>query len=235
VTAFFRTARTGHSSSGSDHQNPAKSVQLDARQLTVPRAIAIIEADTIAPADVAASRLDSLLHRSFEDAPAHLRQPFTLVSALRDGEGMSCRFRLWRTTVSKTSWNTEEIKVPNHSCELVILGTGTNEVRNKIFDWKRSSQGGTSRAVYSAFVQAIASGMDNRSAAPPQLAGLYRSGPGRLFGTHHDTHAFVAGMEWTGDEATWPTPEWRNDLFERCDSTGALLTGAQKHGRPKLN
>jgi hypothetical protein len=65
------------------------------------------------------------------------------------------------------------------------------------------------------------------------LVALYRKGPAKTFGTVY------RGQTWFNGAAVNVTLtevindiEWRNSLFERCDSRGIRLETAQYHAAP---
>lgn len=150
----------------------------------------------------------------------------------------SVRFHL--TRMSKEAnvpvWQVEQIHVPESTSErLAIDGSGKRNIESALEVWQRSSAADTSRALYSGFVDAVVSGKDAHSGGSPQIAGLYRQGPGRLFGIIHKNQRYFAGMPLLGHESTGHV-EWRNELFERVnEKTKKRLPGAQPQPRPNSN
>jgi hypothetical protein len=172
---------------------------------------------------------------TFGQLPKSQQRDFSVVYATRDGEGMRCGFSLWVLHWSRSlGWRQEQIGMPMTSSSLSILGSGTPHVELWQGRWRASSQGDTSRAVFSAFCDAIQSGADKMSGGPPQLVGLYRVGTGRTFGIVTKQGAFVYGLPVTGAhvDAELAT-EWRNEAFERVDACGDRLHGAQDHHVPR--
>src|SRR5258708_7028877 len=124
---------------------------------------------------------------------------------------------------------TRHILVPERSALLVSEGSGASAVKKYYERWQKSHSADTSRAVFSAFCESITSQNDPLTGGAPQLAGLYRVGPGRLYGVIHDGQRYFAGATLIGAEQT-ETIEWRNHLFERVAGIKKQrLPGAQKH------
>jgi hypothetical protein len=130
---------------------------------------------------------------------------------------------------------------PSKSAILHLSGTGASFVRHKFEEWRKTNAADTSRAIYSAFCDALlhvnppnqdlipGKSKDPQSEGPPQLVGLYRkpNSPGKYFGTVWRGKVYYAGVE------TQRLPincECRNDLFERCDPrTKAPFPLAKRH------
>ncbi|WP_442545252.1 hypothetical protein ACSBOX_06125 [Arthrobacter sp. KN11-1C] len=143
-------------------------------------------------------------------------------------------FHLLRLSTSESrswTWNIKQIQLPNNSHLLASDGSGGNAVKAHIEAWNATTSGHTSRAIYSGFVDAILSGIDPLSGGAPQLASLYRKGSGRLLGIIHKNTAYYAGLPVDGRDDL-SSVEFRNATFERVDSSGRLLKGAQKQERP---
>lgn len=174
-----------------------------------------------------------MLERSLAQVPLRHRNEFVILHGARQAEGMASHFRLWHTSWSSaTGWTDREVTVPPTSSLILALGTGGSAVMSSNFTWSLSESGGTSRAVFSAFCDALAAKADPRSGGPAQLVGLYRKGNGLAFGTVHDGEAFLYGMPVATPDRT-QTIEWRNELFERCDGVSLRrLDGAQPQPRP---
>jgi len=119
--------------------------------------------------------------------------------------------------------------MPQTSSVLTIAGTGIPQIRKALSLWQSSKHANTSRAVFSAFCESIAGHGDPLTGGPPQLGGLYRIGPGRLFGVIYNNQQYFAGATLRSSD-NFGEIEWRNRLFERMDGdTKKLLNKAQKH------
>ncbi len=171
------------------------------------------------------------IRRLWSDYPVNERRDLGLVHGFRIGDGTQCLFSLAITTYERLSdtWQTRQIPMPTESALLEVAGSGTKAVRRSHELWQSSHAANTSRAVFSAFCDYISSGVDPNTGGAPQLVGLYRIGPGRLFGIVHTDQRYFAGAALTGADALEGI-EWRNHLFERVDAaTKRRLRGAQQH------
>jgi hypothetical protein len=176
--------------------------------------------------------LKEALRISFDAVPVGQRRPFTIVHVSRDGSGMTGLFRIRTLSwAPRTAWTRETLPLPATSAAVHLGGSGAGTTRLHLQGWMESTQGGTSRAVYSAFLDGLLSAGDQYSGGPPQLVGLYRIGSGRAFGTILGTQRFLHGAPVTSasiDDAL----EWRNEVFERVSGdTGKRLPEAQRHLR----
>lgn len=128
------------------------------------------------------------------------------------------------------TWDLREVEMPQASARLHIAGSGAHEVRNTERFWQESNESGTSRAVYSAFTEALSKGSDSQSGGAPQLVGLYRVGPAIRFGTLYKGKRYIAGARVTQKDARGTNIYWFNELFERADGVRAKrLPKAQRH------
>ena len=127
------------------------------------------------------------------------------------------------------------IPPPEESSILKIQGSGEESYWKASRSWEQSEHKRTSRSLYSAFVDSIKSDEDPRSGGPPQLVGLYRKDPGRLFGTIHDGERFLNGLQIHDQVPDDSKVEWRNEVFERVSgNTKSRLPEAQTHERPQV-
>jgi hypothetical protein len=203
--------------------------------LVLPGVIDRIDRQVFRTDGAAVEGLMSAIRREWRDYPAEERRRLSIYIGHRIGEGMSSTFRL--TQLSNRdggidSWQAREIPVsPTSSC-LVIDGSGRQAIKKALGAWQESNAGGTSRSIFSGFVDAVVAGVDPGSGGSPQLASLYRIRAGRLLGIIHQDQRYFAGMHLIGDEAVEDV-EWRNELFERADGrTKSRLVGAQPQPRP---
>jgi hypothetical protein len=162
---------------------------------------------------------------------ATLQSDFSIVHGFRTGAGTNCTFSIAIFTYKRESdnWVTLQIEMPQTSAVLRIAGSGTPEIRKSLSLWQSSSAANTSRAVFSAFCESIAGNGDRFTGGPPQLGGLYRIGPGRLFGVVYRNRRCFAGAVLRATE-DYDQIEWRNRLFERVDGrTKERIPKAQPH------
>jgi hypothetical protein len=173
----------------------------------------------------------SLIRRLWLDYPTAQRRDCGILMANRLGRGTRSAFSVAVFTydANADAWFRKSIPMPSHSAELRIAGSGALSVRTAKKLWDESPQGNTSRAVFSAFCESLASGVDRLSGGGPQLVGLRRIGNGLTFGVVVGVNRYFAGTKVRPDDVNSST-EWFNDLFERVDgSTGRRLAGAQAH------
>ncbi len=156
--------------------------------------------------------------------------PFTIAYATRDGHGFGASFLI--ATISWKRNSPTLIKtypVPSESDLLFAYGSGQPVVDEFHFNWKRSDVGRTSRAVFSAFCEAVASGQDQYTGGAPQAVGIYLRGPSKVFGIIHNGQCYLNGMQ--AHSALNTRLECRNELFECCDIKGDVI--GQRHSRPR--
>jgi hypothetical protein len=179
--------------------------------------------------------LVSVIRREWRDYPREERRPLNIYIGHRVGDGMSAGFRLTRLANQdggSDSWQTSDVPVSPASNCLAVDGSGRRAIKKALEAWRESDAGGTSRSIFSGFVDAVVAGVDPGSGGSPQLASLYRIGAGRLLGIIHQNQRYFAGMHLIGDEAVQDV-EWRNELFERADGyTKSRLADAQPQPRP---
>ena len=171
------------------------------------------------------------IRRLWLDYPVQERRDLGFIHGFRTGDGMKCLFSLAITTYEQCSdsWETRQIPMPSDSALLKVAGSGARAVQKSHDLWQTSHAAGTSRAVFSAFCESVTGQDDPYTGGAPQLAGLYRIGPGRLFGIVHANQRYFAGAALTGSEDPEGV-EWRNYLFERVDgTTKQRLQSAQRH------
>lgn len=172
-----------------------------------------------------------LLRQSADAVPMPRRGRFGVLHGSRDGDGMNSRRLLWHTQWSaKQGWSDDPVVLEDASALTIALGSGDLAVINHQAA-AVNELGSFSRTVFTGFCDALGSRQDPNSGGAPQLVGLYRHGTGLHFGVFHRGKAYYRGLE-VGN-LTSPAIEWRNALFERCDSEGKLLAGAQAQPRLK--
>ncbi len=182
-------------------------------------------------------RLDSVVNSLIDPLsryPSSVPANFSLLYATREGKGTACSFHVWQIDFQKAVvQRVIQLPMPTKSGLLVPLGTGRHAFLQTLKRWRASEVGGTSRAFYSAFAQALADGSDPGSGGPPQLIGLYRQDGGRSFGTVWQGKRYFLGEEIEDDIQEAPV-QWHNELFEICDpQTLARKADAQPQPRPR--
>jgi hypothetical protein len=179
-------------------------------------------------------KITRTVQQAFGSLPGTERRPFRIAYAVRVGTAMAAVFRLFSLDWGHaTGWNSREELLPKASDSIVIWGSGAAAVETWRTRWSNSSQGGTSRALFSAFCDAIGSRTDSLSGGAPQLVGLYRIGEARTIGIIHDGHPYLFGLKADASDHTDGRVEWRNRLFERCNAQGVQVVEAQRHHLPR--
>ncbi len=194
--------------------------------------IEAIDAELLLSADDGPRKRLSIIVRYIENAAAGFPEsaPFTIAYGTRDGEGFGAKF-----FVATISWShnkqltVKEYEMPNQSDLVFAAGSGKPAVEDYQFQWRTGDIGRTSRAVFSAFCDAIESGKDKYTGGPPQLVGIYLRGSARSFGIIHKGTCFLNGMP--ANQGMSSKIQCHNSLFERCDVRGNRV--GQRHARPK--
>ena len=164
------------------------------------------------------------------------RRSFKIVYCCRVGENMDSRFFAFLIAYdSETSqWTSQELPIPSVSGLIHAEGSGANAVREHVARWKKSEQGGTSRAIFSGFCDSLRSSRDPLSGGAPQLVGIKRSFAAAHYGIIWNESLHQLGLRMTSELRDGSGTEWMNELFERCDFvTLKPLSGAQRHCRPR--
>ena len=180
------------------------------------------------------SPVETAIRLLWKEYPEKERGSFGIAYGFRVGVGLQCEFKRAITAYasSSKSWKTDEIPMPPCSAILAVKGSGSSQVRKSYGLWQASSEANTSRAAFSAFCESIAGGGDPASGGAPQLAGLYRKDPGKLFGIIHEGLRHFAGSALSGNEDSGDV-EWRDHLFQLVDGPSkSRLPDAQRH-RPR--
>lgn len=162
---------------------------------------------------------------------------FTVLHASREGEGSEAQPRLWLTTFDETSrsWTDEEKPIDEDKAGVMAtLGSGAVAVRQEGHRWQASAIGGTSRAIFSAFCEALSGGSDPLSGGSPQLASIYPKRAGVTAGVLHAGELYLHGLPIQGVGRS-SSIEWYDELFQRIDPvTRELRKGAARQPRPRL-
>ncbi len=171
------------------------------------------------------------LRRLWLDYPGAERRDSGVIVGHRQGSGMRSVFSLAVFTYEArtATWKRRSVEMPTRSAVLRLAGSGARAVRNATRLWDESTEAGTSRAVFGAFCESLASREDPASGGGPQLVGLHRIGPGKTFGISYRERAFLAGAE-VGRQHPGNVG-WFNALFERVGPDGVRLPTAKAHRR----
>jgi len=198
----------------------------------------LIDANSLFKADSSAElkfeAISTIVKQAHSTYPQQMRRMFSVIHCSRRGSGMSTSFDLFELLWDPVrGWQTKTIPVPRRSGVAAVYGSGAKSIAESVRRWKVSEVGGTSRSVFSAFCDSLASGSDRATGGAPQLAGIYRLGASRSFGVVSKKHRYLNGL--CVDALPYlGGVEWFNELFERCDwRTMERLSDAQPQPRPR--
>ena len=151
---------------------------------------------------------------------------FEILHVSRQGEGDSAAFKAWLVSyvANSSSWEDREIKLQPVTAgqgapTFAAFGSGGSEIKRKLQRSTVSGEQASNRAVFTALTSSLADGDDARSGPPPQLIGLYSSGPGRSFGIVHEGNRYLHGLPAGAIHSG--RLEWRDQDFQAID--GATL------------
>jgi hypothetical protein len=177
--------------------------------------------------------ISSMLKEAHVTYPQELKRAFSIIHCSRSGSGMSSLFEINELSWDQINkWQNRSISMPLKSDIIAIYGTGTKTILESFQRWKQSEVGGTSRSVFSAFCDSVASDSDPATGGATQLVGIFRQGNAKLFGTIYKQHRYLHGL--CVDKSSFlENVEWFNELFERCNwATMNRLDDAQPQPRP---
>jgi hypothetical protein len=194
----------------------------------------LFDAEACAEPDRCASEVTSVLAEAFQNYPTSARQPFEVLYLIREGQFVPSRFHMRHIAFGAGGLlGVSRVPVPAGSGIVSILGSGREVVQLTSAHWNRTEIAGTSRAVFTAFCDALRSGQDALTGGPPQLAGLWRRNEPRAFGVIWNGRRFFCGAD-VEAAANNQDLRWYNELFEICDPlTLARRSEAQPQPRPK--
>lgn len=167
----------------------------------------------------------------------HLLYETSIVHLTREGSNVSARFWMQEHVLPKSPklramQSSAPLVAPSGEYSRVWLarGTGGANVIDSIDTWNRVySDRHTSRSVFKAFCEAIVNEKDKFSGGPPQLASLFRIGPGRPHGIIWCNQRFFEGLPTISQTSKNGVP-WRNNSFEIVNpKTKGTALGAPKH------
>jgi hypothetical protein len=175
-----------------------------------------------------------LLKSSLSLYPRSQRRPSAIFYGCREGDGGASLFHLIRFAWSESGHVDVTLQnLPKRSDVVATDGSGKGTVDNHLFHWNKTEAGGTSRAIFSSFCDAVSSGNDWRTGGAPQLVAVTRIRAALQIGVIESGKLYLNGGIISAPKA-YPRVEWRNRLFERCSPYTKLpLPKAQRHARPR--
>lgn len=157
---------------------------------------------------------------------------FSILHGAREGIGMSCIFRLWRSTFNAKSmtWTDTEVPITTDKSYFVSLhGTGASHLRDRMKAMDDTQTSNTSRGAFQQFFQSIKDRDDDLSGGAPQIVGIFRGKEPQYFGSIWEGSRYYCGSELVAG-SKFNNVLWFNELFERADGSKKVrLKGAQKH------
>ncbi|WP_233841476.1 hypothetical protein [Dyella sp. 2HG41-7] len=180
------------------------------------------------------AKVADLVERLYDDFPVAQKSAFSIVHGIRSGLRKASHFHVSQLECSDGGkFDRKSLALPTSSSAIAAFGSGAVYVRKVADRWKKSDVGGTSRSIFSGFVEAVVESEDPFTGGMPQFAVVERSSCGQYIGFVSGGHRFVSGVK-TQTELNLMQIKWRNEAFEMCDPlTGNLLHGAQRQPRPK--
>lgn len=163
-------------------------------------------------------------------------QDFSIVHIHRPQDWPQTAFacRVIDYTASGGVWTNRKVEVPAKTQRIISLGSGASATKAHSDKWERSAAGGTSRAIFSSFCDAVSSKDDKFSGGVPQITGLYTEGAPRPIGVVIDGFWFFNGLKLDAG-GSLINVEWCNQLFQRIDPiTQKRKTGARRFARPAV-
>jgi hypothetical protein len=195
------------------------------------------EVHSIANAEERAKAIMEYAKSSREGFPQQLGgDSFKILYCCREGENMKAFFHVFVIEYSHatSSWSIQPIELPSKSGLVFVGGSGQTAVNTWQDYWKNTSQGGTSRAIFSAFCDSLDSGEDPNTGGAPQLVGIKRSFGASHYGIVWQGNRYELGLRLPPESFAYlQGVEWMNSLFERCDAlTMKPLPYAKRHHKP---
>lgn len=174
--------------------------------------------------------LRSIIEHVWSSFPPKERYDLSIVHATRVGEGVRCEFgfQILKLDAKSGTVESERIEIPTSSSHLTFLGSGEGHLKSASAKWAESDSGGTSRAQFSSFCDALKERKDRRSGGAPQLVALHRKNPGITLGVSWDEGFYINGMA-IQEGVSVQGISWMNRLFERVGVEHKRLPGAQVH------
>jgi len=178
--------------------------------------------------------LARMIEKSITLYPDDRRNPFTIIHGARIGTGKEAAWNVFRLDCDGTTCAAPSIiPMPSESEVIIELGSGKEYIHRFQNKWRESEVGGTSRAIFSAFCDAIASGEDRFSGGPVQFCRLLRKDVAKPIGIIWNGERYVSGASIPPTQ-TMQAFDWFNSLFEWCDPITLLrLPKAQPQPRPR--
>ena len=154
--------------------------------------------------------------------------------ATRDDSGPF--FHVWkiRYGIGKGSGTAHPIGVGGEKSRFIaVFGSGGDDYLERLKEVRSEAQGHTSRAIYWAFMDHLASGADRFTGGPPQMVRLKTAGPAIPVGISHQGGHFIYGFQIDKEHlARTEVTEWHDEKYQFIEPvSGNPRSKAQKIGR----
>lgn len=186
------------------------------------------------------NKIAEVIEQIYSTYPEPHSSPFTIIHGARLGDGNRTKFEVSMLTWSDPNgFNIAHVptleKFEQSDPKLILaLGSGTTVIKNTADLWEKSDVGGTSRAVFSSFCEAITSGNDACTGGAPQLSTLQRKGVGKALGYVSSNNTYLSGIS-VNERCNLNNIKFYNSSFEICDPiTRTRKDGAQRQPKPKM-
>ncbi len=208
--------------------------------LALGQIISAIDYEILFPPEASANDKNEIIFETIKESHRQRlnvpEQNFQILHVHRTQNWPSTAFAAWIISydVATASWSCNQVPLPSTTGIAIALGTGASAAKSHAIKWAESDVGGTSRAIFSAFCDAVTSGNDPLSGGTPQISALYTESAPRPLGYVEDGLTFLHGLQ-LGPSGTLTNIEWRDRLFQRVDPTMlSPIAGARRFARPTL-
>jgi hypothetical protein len=208
--------------------------------LVLGQIISAIDYGILFPPCASANEKNEIIFASMQESHKQrhgvLEQDFKILHVHRTQNWPSTAFAAWVISygAAAKSWNCDQISLPSTTGIAIALGSGASVAEAHAGRWANSDVGGMSRAIFSAFCDAVTSGNDPLSGGAPQISALYTKDPPRPLGYAENGLTFLHGLQ-LATCGTLANIEWRDRLFQEIDpNTLMSIQGARRFARPPL-
>lgn len=208
--------------------------------LALGQIISAIDYGILFPSDASPSEKNKIIFASIQESHKQRHgapeQNFTILHVHRTQNWPSTAFAAWVISydAAAKSWNCDQISLPSTTTIAIVLGSGASFAEAHASRWASSDVGGTSRAIFSAFCDAVTSGNDPLSGGVPQISALYTENAPRPLGYVENGFTFLHGLQ-IAPCGPLANIEWRDRLFQEVDPyTFKPMQGARRFARPPL-
>lgn len=136
-------------------------------------------------------------------------------------------FHIGKIVCNKKRLSYEEGELPSKSDEIYVEGSGAKDFERIKRSLKFNINEGTSRFYFHCLSKTIKDCESDTVGGVPQLVGLFRQGPGIIFGIIEGDNRYILSNQINYSEECFNI-QWRNSNFERINpETMSLQEGAQ--------